>query len=400
MAYNIFLSRYSNNDKIIKNSFSRKSSLGMSAYISDQFRYDYEKMLVYNPKKGRDESEVSYTALILPKDTPHDKLSHLVGRTDFVLSKIKNRFASHKSNNYEEHYVVQDEDVISKFWLENDYNISSVESDSRLVKNRNNKIRLYNLYLFASPVAHKHFPKSLGVSHEDLREIDERAIYIIMNEFMLSKGIPIEIGRHQNEENIIHYHVQVPARTLNYVYQNDEVKTDLGEFKAWISKSVINNMRLKENRQKKKCDELLSSYKLNPNEFQKLKYERWLDKYNETVSEKEDLEKIHVGIKKSGYTYAKYLKLYEKKLAKDIENEKDADGLFAKIKGPAEKYLDTPYALDEMKKRYAEVLNQLLIEEGILKVGKELYSYVKSTKDYITTKEALMWDIPDKKGYR
>ena len=271
MAYNIFLSRYSNNDKIIKNSFSRKSSLGMSAYISDQYRYDDDKMLVYNPKKGRDISEVSYTALILPKDIPYSKLSHLVGRTDFVLGKIKNRFSTEKNFEYEDHYVIQDEDVISDFWLENDRNIFDVESDSRLMKNKNRKMRLYNLYLFASPVAHKHFPKEMKITYEDLREIDERAVYMVMDEFLLSKGMPIEIGRHQNEENIIHYHVQTPARVLNYVYQKDKIEVNKSEFKAWISKSVMHNMHSKKERQRKKTIELKLRYQNNPTVYSKEK---------------------------------------------------------------------------------------------------------------------------------
>lgn len=176
MTYNIFLSRYSNNDKIIKNSFSRRTSLAMSSYISDQIRVDIATKKIFTPKKGRDQGEVEFSALILPSKLPKRNLDEIMGEKDYVIKNVKNRFIKSTNKEYKDHYFLQDSERISYFWSENDKNIAELETSGNKSKNPNNKMRLYNLYLFASPVAHKHFPKELGVTYKDLREIDEKAI--------------------------------------------------------------------------------------------------------------------------------------------------------------------------------------------------------------------------------
>ena len=68
----------------------------------------------------------------------------------------------------------------------------------------------------------------------------------------------------QNKENIIHYHVQSPVRVLSYVYDSDEVKVNLDDFKVWLSKSFLHNKRKSILTQKKNKDEWLEKCKTNP----------------------------------------------------------------------------------------------------------------------------------------
>lgn len=397
MSYNVFVSRYSNNDKIIKNSFSRKTSLAMSAYISDQLRYDHQSKKIYNPKKGRDISEVSFSALILPKDIPDNHLKELLGQEDTRVHRVRDRFTRSSGYDYQDNIIIRDAEVISHFWQQNDLNIASVETDTRIVKNSRNKLRLYNLYLFSSPVAHKHFPKEMEITHHDLRAIDERAIYMVLDEFLLSKGMPLELGRHQNSENIIHYHIQTPARVLSYIYNNQEIEPVASEFRSWLSKSILHNNQVKSKTRLEKVRSSYDEYKKDPSDYNHQKYTNWMRKYDETENENTDISEIIAGKKVSGLTYSKYMNRYIEKLKKDKRKEVENCGLFAKVKGNTEKYLDTFGCLDGIKKRYAQVLNQLLIEEGILLPGKELYTYVESTRDFITIKEGIMWNLPDVK---
>lgn len=396
MTYNIFLSRYSNNDKIIKNSFSRRTSLGMSSYISDQMRVDMTTRQIFTPKKGRDQGEVEFSALILPRKTPKNILDEIMGEKEYVIKNIKNRFVKPPIKDYEDHYFLQDSERISYFWSENDKNISELETSGNKSKNPNNKMRLYNLYLFASPVAHKHFPKELGVTYKDLREIDEKAIYEVAHEFLLSKGLALELGRHQNKENIIHYHIQTPARVMNFIYEVDEVKINVNDFKSWLSKSVLANKKANILSQKINKEKWLEKYKDNPSDYNKKRYIDWLRKFENSMEEHEEILDIIAGASTSGMIYSDYLNKYRQKLFKDKSRENSHNNLFAKTKGPVELFLDTPRALDKMKKRYADVLNELLIEEGIIKPNTQLYTYVESMKDIITIKEARMWNLPEK----
>lgn len=395
MSYNVFVSRYSNNDKIIKNSFSRKTSLAMSAYISDQLRYDHQSKKIYNPKKGRDISEVSFSALILPKDIPDNHLKELLGQEDIRVHRVRDRFIRSSGYDYQDNIIIRDAEVISHFWKENDLNIANVEKDTKVVKNTKNKLRLYNLYLFSSPVAHKHFPKEMEITHNDLRAIDERAMYMVLDEFLLSKGMPLELGRHQNSENIIHYHIQTPARVLSYIYNNLEVEPVASEFQSWLSKSVLNNNQVKTKSRLENVRSSYDDYKRVPSDYNYEKYVNWMRKYDESETENAEISEIIAGKKVSGLTYSKYMSRYIEKLNKDKKKEMESCNLFAKVKGNTEKYLDTFGCMDEIKKRYAEILNQLLIEEGILLPGKELYTYVKSTRDFITVNEGRMWNLPD-----
>lgn len=77
MAYNVFVSRYSNNSDIIKNSFSRSTSNAMSAYISDRNRYDMNLEKSIGPKEGRDEGEVTFSALFQLSDMTKSNLATL-----------------------------------------------------------------------------------------------------------------------------------------------------------------------------------------------------------------------------------------------------------------------------------------------------------------------------------
>mgnify|MGYP001025335673 CR=1 FL=1 len=395
MAYSVFVSRYNNNSSIIKNSFSKASSLGMSAYISDQFRLDMDTKTQYLPKKGRDESEVEFSALILPSALPKKQLNKLTGEDDFPFKRVKDRFVDSKDVVGKENILIQDAEVISHFWSLNDKNIKSIKNDNPSLKRRKTDMRLYNLYLFTSPVAHKHFPKEMGITFRDLRKIEEQAIYAVCDEMFLSKGLPLELGRHQNKENIIHYHIQTPTRVLNYVYQNKEIEFVESDFIAWLSKSILNNTRKSANDRRMKKDFWLNQSKANPSEYNKSRYVSWLRKYEEKKQELEDISDIIAGFKISGCAYTKFKNKYKQNLSTKQNNENESDSLFAKMKGPTELHLDTYVSLDNMKERYAEILNELLIKEGIIKPNTKLYTYVKSTKEFITIKEARQWNVSD-----
>lgn len=371
----------------------------MSSYISDQIRVDIATKKIFTPKQGRDQGEVEFSALILPSKTPKRNLDEIMGEKDYVVKSIKNRFIKPANKEYEDHYFLQDSERISYFWSENDKNISELEKSGNKNKNPNNKMRLYNLYLFASPVAHKHFPKELGVTHKDLREIDEKAVYEVVHEFILSKGLALELGRHQNKENIIHYHIQTPARVMSYVY-DDDINVNVHGFMSWLSKSVLANKKANILSQKKNKEKWLEKYRNDPSDYNKKRYINWLKKLEISMEEHEEILDIIAGVSTSGMIYSDYLNKYRQKLLKDKSRENSHYNLFAKTKGPAELFLDTPRALDKMKKRYAEVLNELLIEEGILKPNAQLYTYVESMKDIITIKEARIWNLPEEDRQR
>src|SRR5690554_3947424 len=100
MTYNIFLSRYSNNDKIIKNSFSRNTSLSMSAYISYKMRFDLNTRQIFYPKKGRDQGEVEFSALIIPGKITKKNLDLIMGENDYLVKNVKNRFVKPPLKDY------------------------------------------------------------------------------------------------------------------------------------------------------------------------------------------------------------------------------------------------------------------------------------------------------------
>lgn len=397
MAYSVFVSRYNNNSSIIKNSFSKSSSLGMSAYISNQFRVDVDSKKIYQPKKGRDESEVEFTALVLPSAIPKKQLDELVGEKDYPIKRVQDRFIDASDVVGKDNILIQDAEIISHFWSLNDKNIKDIKDQSLSLKKSNTDLRLYYLYLFTSPIAHKHFPKEMGITVNDLRKIEEVAIHTMCEEVFLSKGIPVELGRHQNKENMVHYHIQTPARVLNYVYHEKEIEFNHSDFKAWLSKEIIYKKRLSKERQEKKKNIWLSKSKADPSEYNTSRYSSWLKKFEKSKEELEELIDIIAGIKISGFTYLEYSTKYKEHLAKRIQVETSSDSLFAKTKGTSELYLDTYAAVDQIKERYAEILNKLLIKEGILKPGSQLYTYVKSTREFVTIREARNWNISEQK---
>ena len=108
MAYNVFVSRYSNNSDIIKNSFSRSTSNAMSAYISNQERYDINLERPILPKLGRDEGEVTFSALLLPSDIPENNLIALGIDDESLIYRVKDRFLNHKDVIGKEHFLLQE----------------------------------------------------------------------------------------------------------------------------------------------------------------------------------------------------------------------------------------------------------------------------------------------------
>ena len=236
MAYNVFVSRYSNNSDIIKNAFSKSTSNAMSAYISNKTRIDHNLNYALEPKVGRDDGEVDFSALILPSDMPLDVLEKLGVYDSSTLSRVFDRFERGENVKGSEHYIVQNSNVISVLWSLNDRNIHNIQESSDVYKNRQQSLRLYDLYLFTSPVAHKHFPPEMNITADDLRAIDEKAIYEICDEFFLSKGLAVELGRHKNKENIVHYHLQTTNRVFKYKYENEDYSFDHSAFVRWLSK--------------------------------------------------------------------------------------------------------------------------------------------------------------------
>ena len=397
MAYNVFVSRYSNNSDIIKNSFSRSTSNAMSAYISNQERYDINLERPILPKLGRDEGEVTFSALLLPSDMPENNLIALGIDDESLIYRVKDRFLNHKDVIGKEHFLLQDKIVIANLWSLSDRNIQSIEQKSEIYKNRETRLRLYNLYLFTSPVAHKHFPPELNVTHEDLREIDERVIYEICDEFFLSKGLAVEIGRHQNKENIIHYHVQTTNRIFKYKYEQENYHFDAFAFKAWLSKSKLQPLRDSVIKNEKKRKMWQTKFDDDPSEYNRERLENWSRKLNELIQEREDIQDIIAGIKSTGTTYSKYQDLYITNQQRRVQSTLDNDSIFSSHKGETEMFLDTYDALDRIKERYAQVLNRHLIDANLIQPGTQLYEYSKSLRDFITVKEGRIWNISDDK---
>lgn len=397
MAYNVFVSRYSNNSDIIKNSFSRSTSNAMSAYISDRNRYDMNLEKSIGPKEGRDEGEVTFSALLLPSDMPESNLATL-GIDDITkVNRVKNRFINDSDVIGKDHFIVQDDDVIATLWSLSDMNIKSIEQNSAIYKNRETKLRLYNLYLFTSPAAHKHFPPELNVTVDDLREIDERVIYEICDEFFLSKGFAVELGRHQNKENIIHYHVQTTNRIFKYKYENQDVEFDHFDFVAWLSKSKLEPLRISVIKNEKNMKSWQEKFNQDPSEYNQVRLENWTRKLKELKQDREDIQDIIAGLKKTGITYSKYQDIYLKNQQRRVLSTIENDSIFSSHKGEQEVFLDTYFALDLIKERYAQVLNRLLVEAKLIRPNTELYQYSKSLRDFITVKEGRIWNISDDK---
>lgn len=397
MAYNVFVSRYSNNSDIIKNVFSKSTSNAMSAYISNKRRTDYNLNFTLEPKVGRDEGEVDFTALLLPDDMPNDVLEKIGISNVENLNRVIDRFANGENVKGKDHYVVRNSNVISILWSLSDRNIHNIQESSAIYKNREQDLRLYDLYLFTSPVAHKHFPPEMNVTAEDLREIDERVIYEICDEFFLSKGLAVELGRHKNKENIIHYHLQTTNRVFKYKYQNEEYSFDHSAFVRWLSKAKLGPLRVKVLNNSNKMKDWQQKTDDDPSEYNLTRLDKWTKKLTQLEQELMDVEDIIAGLKKSGTTYSAYQKVYTKNMHKKINNTLESDSIFASHKSDVENFLETYKALDLIKERYAQVLNRLLIEEGIIKPDTELYKFSKSLRDFITVKEARIFNITSKK---
>lgn len=397
MAINVYVSRYSNNSDIIKNSFSRRSSNAMSAYISNQSRYDYNFQLPAKAKQARDDGEVEFTALLLPSDTPKSVFRELKV-PDFVeFDRIESRFIDASKVVGREHFLIQDDQVTSLFWSLNDQNIHAIEQASPIYQNRETELRLYDLYLFTSPVAHKHFPPEMNVTAADLRELDERAIYEVCDEFFLSQGLAVELGRHQNKENIIHYHVQTTNRVFKYKYEQDHFNFNHSAFVRWLSKSKSSALDTRVLRNQQRTEEWRIKFENDPSDYNRQHLEDWSQKVRELKQEQADIIDIIAGIKKSGVTYSALRDKYIENQRRKIETTLASDSIFSSHKGESELFLDTHRAMDLIKERYAQVLNRLLIEAELIKPESELYKYSKSLRDYITIKEARVFNISPEK---
>ena len=397
MAYNVFVSRYSNNSDIIKNAFSKSTSNAMSAYISNKTRIDHNLNSVLEPKVGRDDGEVDFSALILPSDIPLDVLEKLGVYDSSTLSRVIDRFERGENVKGSEHYILQNSNVISVLWSLNDKNIHNIQESSDVYKNRQQSLRLYDLYLFTSPVAHKHFPPEMNITADDLRAIDEKAIYEICDEFFLSKGLAVELGRHKNKENIVHYHLQTTNRVFKYKYENEDYSFDHSAFVRWLSKAKLEPLRNSVITNRNKKNSWQQKYDVDPSDYNLIRLNNWSQKLIKLEEELTDVTDIIAGLKKSGLTYSTYQEIYLKNMQKKINKTMISDSVFASHKGEAETYLDTYQALDLIKEKYAQVLNRLLIEEGIIKPDSELYKFSKSLRDFITVKEARIFNISDEK---
>lgn len=369
----------------------------MSAYISDSDRYDMNLQRVILPKAGRDEGEVTFTALLLPSDMPESALK-VLGIADINgVHRVKDRFRNDLDVKGKEHFLIQNDEVIETLWSLSDRNIRSIEQSSNIYKNRKTQLRLYDLYLFTSPVAHKHFPSALNVTHEDLRELDERVMYEICDEFFLSKGLAVEIGRHQNKENIIHYHVQTTNRIFKYKHEQQTFKFNHFTFVAWLSKAKLEPLRTKVISNKSKVLEWELKLRVDPSDYNRIRLENWTRKVTELEQEHNDIQDIMAGIIKTGTTYAKYQDIYVKNQQKRIKTSIENNSIFSSHKGSYEMFLDRYDTLDRIKERYAQVLNQHLIEAKLIQPGTQLYQFSKSLRDFITVQEARNCNITDDK---
>lgn len=383
------VSKLNNNSSVIKNFDNRSSSLAMSAYISNEIRRDFFTNQPYAGKLSRDLSEVNFTALLLPSDLPREIISKLVNGREVIAHELRTRFKNLESVTYSKHYLIKDTEFISRFWSLQDAHVKAIS------KNVTNA-RLYNLMLFNSPASKKHFPPEMNISVEDLREIEEKAIYEICDEFYLRNGFAVELGRHQKED-IVHYHLMYPVRVLSYKYEQENAAFDFQNFRAWLSKSKITPLKKSLITRSAKVKEWEEKAKQDPSEYNQVRLANWQNKLKILTQEVEDILDIIAGLKRSGYTYSKYYKHFTQNQMDRINKTMASDSLFATHKGHVENYLDTYSATDKIKERYADILNRLLAEEGIIKPNTKLYEYSKSLRDYITISEARIWGLSDVK---
>lgn len=385
MAYNVMVSKLSNTSPVIKDYFNQRTSLAMSAYISDEIRRDLENNQPYKGKDSRDLGEVQFTALLFPSDAPERVLQSFNIKNTELNTRIKDRFENSKSLKFGEHYLIKEPYFISKFWTDQDTHIKEIS--------KGKKARLYNLMLFNTPAAKKHFPPEMHVTVDDLRELEEKAIYEICDEFYLKKGLPVEIGRHQKND-IVHYHFMYPTRVLSYMYEQKNEAFGYPAFRAWLSKSKLDSLNDSLKTRKNKEQEWTQKFELNPNDYNKIRMDSWHEKVVTLNQEIEDILDIIAGLKRSGYTYSKYYKIFTENQTKRIQKTLTYESPFASHKGHYENYLDTYEAMDKIKERYAEILNRLLADEGLIKPNTKLYEYSKSLREYITHSESRIWGIP------
>lgn len=395
MPYNIYLSRVSNENKKIKNKMSRTSSLGMGAYI---FREVFVSPTTNKPyaviDKSKTKDDILFKGLLLPKELPNNDLKLILGNDvqPVQLMKMFGNIPSHVK--WSEHYFVDDKETVIRFLEASDRHNYALNDMRNNGNERANDYRLYHSYILSLPVAKLNFPSYMNMTRDDLNPIMYDVIFELLNKHFLSNGQAVLFAFHLSEEDEkVHVHLQVPSRTFRYFYDENRQVFNHDFFVEWLSKNKFTRAKKSVEINRKRKDEWDLKYQKNPNQYNQEHYLNWLKRYLEAIEFCDGINDILLGNVKSGEIYSSLKDEYLNPVEKNYKSQKDLVSYFSKRKGYIEDHQDTFFFLNKLKEDYANLLNEYLIENGILLKGEKLYDFVPGGPNYITNKERDRWEI-------
>lgn len=396
MALNVFVSKLSNTDHKIKNSLSQRSSLGMGAYIfrevfvANRSTHVYK---VFDRKKTAD--DILFKGVIIPSKIPIQDLNRITNKKASEVKRLKDVFKNvpdHAPWKY--HLFLDDNETVVKLLEESDRHIAELERIQYGDNQRIRKLRLYNAYVISLPTAQLHFPKSMGLTREDLYPIMYSVVLDLIHNHFTQNGQICLFGFHlAKEDGMVHVHLLVPERTLKYHYQFSPKTFNERHFLIWLQKDKISRAKESVEKNLAKFKDYKTKFDANPTEENHQKMMNFSERYDKAKMRRDAISQILNFEIKSGPVYEMFKEEFmAPKKSRNKLNSQD-DSYFSDQKGYVEKFQETYEFLDSIKRNYADLLNRYLIENGLIKNNNKLFTYVPAGPNYITNHEMRLWNI-------
>lgn len=394
--YTVFASLNNNLSPVIKSFFSQRSSLAMSAYISDVPRVGDK---VYQPKESRDAGEVNYIGLILPETTPGDILKEIIGEEEIQLTRVREYYPYlDSSDKVGDCYLIKDPNVISRFWVLNDEHIKKLAKQYGKLEGSKGKpnVRLYYTNVLALPAAEKHFPSGMGLKRKDLVEVTQRAILELYYDTYLKDGYVVELSRHKNKQDIDHVHALMPAMRLKFSSIKNKPEFRESDFIAWLSRNQEWPLRERIKKHEKKVEYWEKQKEKYPSSKNEDTLKKWKESVQDTRNEYEEVRQIIARKKADGSVWEKYRNKFNEIQLNRYLNDKKDDSIFSKYKNNVEVYHDSKDFLYKFKLHFADLLNKYLAQAKIIHSGRRLFGTHKPIQMFISTKEAIEYGVEEK----